>query len=78
MLFCFMTCKGGCIKYKANKPFNGDIGRYAIGQKRCSTCEIFLKWEGLWCPCCKRVLRTKPRNTQNRKHLQEVNLVKRI
>lgn len=73
-----MTCKGGCIKYKATKPFNGNIGRYAIGQKRCSPCAIFINWDGLWCPCCKRVLRTKPRNTQNRIHLQEINLVKRI
>ena len=73
-----MTCKGGCVQYKANKPFHADLGRYAIGQKRCSTCEIFIKWDGLHCPCCRRVLRTKPRNTSNRLHLQEFNLVKRI
>jgi len=73
-----MTCKGGCIKYKALKEYNGNLGRYAIGQKRCSTCEIFVNWEGLHCPCCGCNLRTKPRNTSNRIHLQEVNFVKRI
>ena len=73
-----MTCKGGCTKYKAYKPSIGFIGRYAMGQKRCSTCEIYVNWAGVWCPCCRRVLRTKPRNTKNRKHLQEVQLVKRL
>lgn len=77
-LFYFMTCKGGCTKYKAKKPCNNDVGRYEIGQKRCSTCEIFIEWKGLWCPCCRRLLRTKPRNTPNRHRLQEVNFVKRL
>jgi hypothetical protein len=27
-----------------------EIGRYSTGQKRCQICEIFLKWDGLWCP----------------------------
>ena len=26
--------------------------RYSTGQKRCQICEIFIKWDGLWCPCC--------------------------
>jgi hypothetical protein len=73
-----MVCKGDCIQYKAIKKYNGNLGRYAIGQKRCSTCDLFINWDGLWCPCCNRTLRTKPRNTLNRKHLQELNFVKRI
>ena len=72
-----MTCKGGCIKYKAGKPHN-NFGRYAIGQKRCSTCEIYLNWSGAGCPCCGSQLRTKPRNTLNRIRLQESNLIKRL
>ena len=44
-----MVCKGICIRHKALKPV-GD-GRYAKGQKRCQVCEIFLNWDGLWCPC---------------------------
>ena len=55
-----MTCKGICTRYKAQKPVG--TGRYASGQKRCQICEIFIKWEGLWCPCCGYRLRTKPRN----------------
>ena len=55
-----MTCKGICIRHKAQKPVGS--GRYASGQKRCQICEIFVKWDGLWCPCCGYRLRTKPRN----------------
>jgi hypothetical protein len=73
-----MTCKGFCEKYKVSKPSDSALGRYAMGQKRCSPCEIFIKWDGLWCPCCNRVLRTKPRNTPNRQRLQEIRLIKRI
>ena len=55
-----MTCKGICVRHKAQKPVGS--GRYASGQKRCQICEIFIKWDGLWCPCCGYRLRTKPRN----------------
>jgi hypothetical protein len=33
-----MTCKGICIRHKAQKPVGS--GRYASGQKRCQICEI--------------------------------------
>ena len=54
------ACKGLCDRYKAKKPKSG--GRYENGQRRCQVCEIFIKWEGLWCPCCAYRLRTIPRN----------------
>ena len=60
-----MTCKGICVRYKAQKPVG--TGRYASGQRRCQICEIFIKWEGLWCPCCGYMLRTHPRNSISRK-----------
>ena len=54
-----MVCKGICIRHKAHKPYGS--GRYATGQKRCQICEIFIKWVGLWCPCCGYRLRIRPR-----------------
>ena len=54
-----MTCKGICIRHKATKPVGS--GRYATGQKRCQICEIFIKWDGMWCPCCGCRLRIGPR-----------------
>ncbi|MDQ3873466.1 MAG: hypothetical protein M3258_07655, partial [Thermoproteota archaeon] len=42
----------------------------ASGQKRCQICEIFIKWDGLWCPCCGYRLRTKPRNLKYKAKLR--------
>ncbi len=53
---------------KAQKPVG--TGRYASGQRRCQICEIFIKWEGLWCPCCGYRLRTKPRNLKYKAKLR--------
>jgi len=64
-----MTCKGVCIRHKAQKPRG--IGRYASGQSRCQICEIYMKYEGLWCPCCGYRLRRKPRNVEYKKRLKE-------
>lgn len=64
-----MVCRGICQKYRAT----GDIGsgRYFQGQKRCQMCEIFLKWDGLFCPCCNCQLRSKPRSLNAKKKLRE-------
>jgi predicted amidophosphoribosyltransferase len=50
-----MTCKGICIHHKA-------LSRYSTGNKRCKNCDLFIRWEGLYCPCCGYKLRTRPRN----------------
>src|SRR5688500_3494659 len=63
-----MTCKGICGRHKAQKPVGS--GRYASGQRRCQICEIFIKWDGLWCPCCGYRLRTKPRNLKYKAKLR--------
>jgi len=64
-----MTCKGTCRKYKAKWGFNQF--RYVAGQKRCNTCDIFLEWDGIWCPCCGRALRTRPRTSKYKKLYRE-------
>jgi predicted amidophosphoribosyltransferase len=63
-----MTCKGICIRHKAQRPVG--VGRYSSGQKRCQVCEIFLKWDGLLCPCCGYRLRTRPRNLKYKDKLR--------
>ncbi len=55
-----MTCKGICTRHKAIKPRGA--GRYTTGQKRCQICNIFIKWEGLYCPCCGYRVRSRPRH----------------
>ena len=64
-----MSCKGICHRYKALKPYGGN--RYASGQKRCQVCEIFLKWDGLNCPCCNYKVRGNPRNIKWKTKLRE-------
>lgn len=63
------SCNGICIRYKAHKI--GTAPRYSNGHKRCQTCEIFIKWKGLYCPCCRYRLRTKPRNRVFKAKLRE-------
>jgi hypothetical protein len=57
-------CKGLCSQYVALRPSSGS--RYASGQRRCQTCEIFLKPEGvedgIICKCCHLRVRNKPRS----------------
>jgi hypothetical protein len=67
-----MACKGKCIHYKA-------FSRYATGHKRCQICELFVKWDGVFCPCCGRKLRIGPRSfklkakLRKQKEIQEAN-----
>ena len=57
-----LYCKDICHQYKAHKSsYEGSY--YIKGYKRCIECETFLQWDGLRCPCCGRILRTKPHNT---------------
>ena len=42
----------------------------STGQKRCQICETFLKWDGIWCPCCGYRLRTRPRNMKYKAKLR--------
>ena len=60
-----MVCKKICTQFSATKTIS--VSRYTAGQKRCQICEIFIEWEGTWCPCCGYMLRTHPRNSQSRK-----------
>ena len=59
-----MPCKGICIRHKA-------VGPYATGHKRCKECSLFIKWEGLWCPCCGYKLRIEPRKLKYKIKLRE-------
>ncbi|HZA07911.1 MAG TPA: hypothetical protein VE619_09415 [Nitrososphaeraceae archaeon] len=58
-----MTCKGICIRHKAM------TNHYSNGQRRCQVCELFIKWDGLFCPCCGYRLRTRPRNAKYKRRL---------
>ena len=50
-------CRLICIQHKASRS-------YANGQKRCRECNLFIKWDGAFCPCCGQRLRNRPRHTR--------------
>jgi hypothetical protein len=60
-----MACKGICVRYKAAS------NHYSTGHKRCQVCGLFIKWDGLWCPCCGCRLRTGPRHFKYKAKLRK-------
>lgn len=57
-----LSCKGNCkIKYR---EFLGEISLKYNGQKRCSVCDIYLKWGDSKCPCCNSILHVRPRHSK--------------
>ncbi|NOJ32063.1 MAG: hypothetical protein DA329_08000 [Candidatus Nitrosocosmicus sp.] len=55
-----LTCKGICLRY--DKVGGGKNSAYAQGYKRCTGCSLYIKYNGIRCPCCNFPLRTKKRN----------------
>jgi len=70
-----ISCNGICHRYKALKSTS--TGRYITGQKRCNSCNIFLWWDGLRCPCCNYQLRLRPRSSKFKEKLLKVEPSKR-
>ncbi len=64
-----MVCTGRCSKFKTPRMDVG--GRYKNGQKRCMSCDIYIKTDMVRCPCCNRMLRTHPRNKLYKAKLRE-------
>jgi len=47
----------------------------ASGQKRYNSCNIFMKWDGMFCPCCKLQLRKTPRSRKYREQLATIKMI---
>jgi hypothetical protein len=63
-----LKCKGICYRFAAKKPLGGY--RFAVGQRPCSVCGIFVDSlsSGIRCPCCNNKLRLNSRNAKSRKN----------
>lgn len=57
-------CKGICTRYKGQRI---DLSWYKAGVKRCDTCQIFIKFDGLNCPCCGAKLSTRAKKSSKNK-----------
>ncbi len=69
-------CNEICKRHRATRPVDGK--RYSMGQKCCKTCSVFMKYDGIYCPCCGYRLRTMPRHTENRKEVRMIRVNKKI
>lgn len=72
-----MVCTDICLRYKVIRPF-GHGGHYGAGHKRCQICSIFMKYDGVTCPCCHYQLRTNPRSKKYKEQLRVLQGKKRI
>jgi len=71
-----MACRRECKKYIAI-TCDFTHTRYAIGQKRCGTCELFLTWDiDNFCPCCGHRLRLKPKNARLKRQFNDLSKLK--
>lgn len=68
-----------CLKHQSKRSMSGI--RYEGNEKRCSECQlngIFIKWDGLFCPCCGSKLKTRNmrRNNPSYRKKKQCNLCK--
>ena len=47
---------------RQKKPFRKS--RYAVGQKYCANCCLFIMWDGVRCPCCNYNLKYSPTSSR--------------
>lgn len=58
-----LGCRGLCARLETIG--GGKNSAYSLGYKRCSSCDIYIKWDSCRCPCCKLPLRVKKRTKQD-------------
>lgn len=74
-----MPCRGICIQYEIKKRAGRSI--YVDGGSRCNAMcggntkyGIFIRWLGIFCPCCGYKLRKHPRHTKSTISLKKIEL----
>ena len=56
---------------------NKNCPRYAMGQKYCSQCAIFIEWDKFHCPCCNLLLKTRSRHSKYKTEVKRIDWVSR-
>ena len=70
-----LSCKGTCFHdFTTKKVCRGEKGDF----KRCTICELYIEWKGLYCPCCGVRLKHSPSNNKARKAYRERQSIKNI
>jgi|TARA_R110000787_G_scaffold70884_3_gene157748 hypothetical protein len=73
-----MICRDIICKAEQYQPKKKVRGAASQGYRRCSVCEIFLKYDGIYCPCCSNRMRVTPNNNKARQRVREKRLMKGI
>jgi hypothetical protein len=63
-----MSCRNICIDYRVKKSYHSSY--YEDGLKRCTQCEVFIRWNSTRCPYCGVSLRIKSHDAKVRKKLK--------
>ena len=71
-MYDLQRCKETCSRFKAMRP--STVLRYIIGQKCCQVCQVFIYWQGLFCPCCGGRIRNRPRHSKFKLALSNNNI----
>ncbi len=55
-----LACRGICERYRSESQ------RYGQGIQRCTSCETYLEYDWVQCPCCRTHLRAKRKTKRYR------------
>ena len=65
------SCNNQCAVYQKHwSPIMGS--HYKLGFKRCSVCDKFIVWDGVYCPCCGARLGIKPKTKNGLRYKSKI------
>ena len=73
-----MICRNIICNLEEYKPKKTVRGAAEKGYRRCSNCEVFLKYQGVYCPCCSNRMKVTPNNNKARQKVREERLINTI
>lgn len=73
-----ISCKGMCKRYLNKRNGRKELYYSKWENCRCSVCDEYLKWDGVYCPCCGYKLRRRPRGAKSAQIVLKIRGIKRI
>jgi len=67
-----MACRNICERF--NSRFTVGKAHYGNGNKYCRRCEVYILYDGIFCPCCGMALRMSPTNKRDKERLRQLKL----
>jgi hypothetical protein len=67
-----MACRNLCERFNSRFIVGGS--HYANGKKYCRRGEVYILYDGIFCPCCGMVLGTSPTNKRDKERLRQLQL----